>query len=148
MVSPKFNCGESCEFVFAHGSYVHQKCSNYALTNLLFGLCRSMWVIDLLVTLPSPYPRAPTHPFTLKMLRAKERTLTPHSSIVFTLDSHLNLLRSLGVCHLSYCPSLNMYLGENPLRCSTTHDEKGLVFSSVLFYPIFWSSQKIRNQKL
>ncbi len=32
------------------------KCFNYALTNLLFGLCRSMWVIDLLVNLLSPIP--------------------------------------------------------------------------------------------
>jgi hypothetical protein len=43
MVSPKSGYGEfceSCEFVFAHGSFVHQKCSNYALTNLLFGLCK------------------------------------------------------------------------------------------------------------
>jgi hypothetical protein len=30
------------------------KCSNYALTNLLFGLCRSMWVSELLVNLPNP----------------------------------------------------------------------------------------------
>jgi hypothetical protein len=30
------------------------KCSNYALTNLLFGLCRSMWVIELLINLLSP----------------------------------------------------------------------------------------------
>jgi hypothetical protein len=30
------------------------KCSNYALTNLLFGLCKLMWVIELLVNLPSP----------------------------------------------------------------------------------------------
>jgi hypothetical protein len=30
------------------------KCSNYTLTNLLFGLCRSVWVIELLVNLPSP----------------------------------------------------------------------------------------------
>jgi len=37
-----------------HGDFVHQKCSNYALTNLLFGLCRSMWMIDLLVNLFSP----------------------------------------------------------------------------------------------
>jgi hypothetical protein len=35
-------CGESCESVFARGLSVHQKCSNYALTNLLFNLCRSM----------------------------------------------------------------------------------------------------------
>ncbi len=27
---------ESCEFGFARGSSVHQKCFNYALTNLLF----------------------------------------------------------------------------------------------------------------
>jgi len=35
--------GESCEsyeFVFVHGSSVHQKYYNYALTNLLFGLCK------------------------------------------------------------------------------------------------------------
>jgi hypothetical protein len=30
------------------------KCSNYAITNLLFGLCRSVWVIKLLINLPSP----------------------------------------------------------------------------------------------
>jgi hypothetical protein len=30
--------GESCKSMFARGSSVHQKCSNYALTNLLFGL--------------------------------------------------------------------------------------------------------------
>jgi hypothetical protein len=32
------------------------KCSNYALTNLLFGLCRSVWIIDLLVNLLVPIP--------------------------------------------------------------------------------------------
>ncbi len=46
--------GEFCEIVFAHGSFVHQKCSNYALTNLLFGLCTPMWIIDLLVICPNP----------------------------------------------------------------------------------------------
>ncbi len=30
------------------------KCSNYALTNLLFSLCTSVWVIKLLVNLPNP----------------------------------------------------------------------------------------------
>ncbi len=88
---------ESCEFVFARASSAHQKCSNYALTNFLFGLCRSVWVIDLLVTIPNPHPGAPAHLSTPEVLRAKERTPTPYSSIVFTLDSHLSLLRSLGV---------------------------------------------------
>ncbi len=76
---------------------MHQKWSDYALTNLLFGLHRSVWVIDLLNILLNPYPKAPAHLFTLEMLWAKERTLTLHFSVVFTLDSNLNLLRSLGV---------------------------------------------------
>ncbi len=42
VASPSSGHGESCESMFAHGSSVHQKCSNYALTNLLFGLCTSM----------------------------------------------------------------------------------------------------------
>jgi hypothetical protein len=60
------------------------KCSNYDLTNLYLGLCRSMWVIELLVNLPSPHPRAPTCPSTPKMLRAKEHTATPSPFVVFT----------------------------------------------------------------
>jgi hypothetical protein len=43
---------------------VPRPCCNYALTNLLFGLCRSVWVIDLLVTLFSPYAGARACPFT------------------------------------------------------------------------------------
>ncbi len=33
---------------------MYQKCSNYALTNLLFSLCRLVWIIDLLVTHLNP----------------------------------------------------------------------------------------------
>jgi hypothetical protein len=40
-IPPSSGHGESCEFVFARGLFVHQKCSNYTLTNL-FGLCRSV----------------------------------------------------------------------------------------------------------
>jgi hypothetical protein len=76
---------ESCESVFARGSSVHQKCYNYALTNLLFGLCKSVWIIDPLVTHPSPHPEAPTCPSTLEVLQAKKRTPTPYPSIVFHL---------------------------------------------------------------
>jgi hypothetical protein len=42
VASPSLIHGESCESMFAHGLSMHQKCSNYALTNLLFGLCRFM----------------------------------------------------------------------------------------------------------
>jgi len=42
VASPGLGHGESCESIFAYDSFVHQRCSDYALTNLLFGLCRSM----------------------------------------------------------------------------------------------------------
>jgi len=48
------------------------KCSNYALINSLFGLCRSMWVIDLLVNLPSPHPKALARLSTFEVLQATE----------------------------------------------------------------------------
>jgi hypothetical protein len=78
------SCGESCESMFACDLYVHQKCSNYALTKLLFGLCKFVWVIDLLVNLPSFYPKIPARPSTLEVLWARERTPTLTPSIVFT----------------------------------------------------------------
>jgi hypothetical protein len=58
--------------------------NNYVLINLLFGLCRSVWVIDLLVTLPSPHPRAPACPFTPKVLWTKQCAPILYPFIVFT----------------------------------------------------------------
>jgi len=40
VVPPSLGHGEFCESVYAYGLSMHQKCSNHALTNLLFGLCR------------------------------------------------------------------------------------------------------------
>jgi len=38
--------------------FIHApKCYNYALTNLLFSLCMSMWVSEVFVNLPSPIPK-------------------------------------------------------------------------------------------
>jgi hypothetical protein len=75
-----------------------KKGSNYALTNLLFGLCEFVWVINLLVNLPSPHPKISTHPSTLKMLwpRNVPQLLLPLSSF---LDSQLNPSKSLWVGH-------------------------------------------------
>jgi hypothetical protein len=39
---PSPGCGEFCEFVVTRGLSMHQRCSNYALINLLFGLCNPM----------------------------------------------------------------------------------------------------------
>jgi hypothetical protein len=55
---PSLGRGESCESVYVRGSSVHQKCSNYAITNLLFSLCRSMWIVDSLVIRSNLHPKA------------------------------------------------------------------------------------------
>jgi hypothetical protein len=100
---PSPGYGEFYESMFAYGSFVHQKCSNYALTNLLFGLCKYVWVLTclslFLVILLNPYPKAPTCPSTPKVSRTRERTPTFHFFVVFTLNPHLSPLRSLGVHH-------------------------------------------------
>jgi hypothetical protein len=82
---PSLGCCEYCESVFACGSFVHQKCSNYALSDLLFCLCMSMWIIESLVTRLSPHLEALACPFTLKMMRAMECTPTPYPLVIFTL---------------------------------------------------------------
>jgi hypothetical protein len=97
---------------------VHQKCSYYTLTNLLFGLCGFMWVIDLLVTLLNPYFGALARPSTLEVLRAKEHTPTPHFFIIFTWDSHLNLLKSMGVRHVATTPTFLLYIFKQSHMCN------------------------------
>jgi hypothetical protein len=77
------------------GSFVHQTCSNYALTNMLFGLFMSMWIIDLLVTLSSPHLGAPTRPSTPKVLQVKE--CAPHyPSTIFTFWPVVESIKKFG----------------------------------------------------
>ncbi len=71
--------GEYCEFLFAHGSSVHQECSNYTLTNLLF---------DLFLNLPSLDPGAPGN--------APQLLVLPLSS---PLESQLSPSKNLKVRH-------------------------------------------------
>jgi hypothetical protein len=40
IASPSLGRDESYEFVFVRDSFVHRKCSNYTLINLLFSLCK------------------------------------------------------------------------------------------------------------
>jgi hypothetical protein len=68
--------GESCESMYACGSSVHQKCSNYALTNLLFGLCRFIWILNPLVIHFSPHLEVLLRPSHPQVLWTKERALT------------------------------------------------------------------------
>jgi len=56
-------------------------------------------VIEVLVNLPSPSENSST-PFYPEVLQAKWRASTSYSSVIFILNSHLNLLRRLGVCQM------------------------------------------------
>jgi len=93
---PSSSHGESCESMFVHVSSMHQKCSNYALTNLLFGLYKSMWIIDLLVIHPNPHPKALARPSTFKVLQAKEQTPTLYPFVVFTFGFVIEFIKKLG----------------------------------------------------
>jgi len=77
---PSLGYGEFCESMCARDLFMHQKCSNYALFNLLFGSYRSMWIIDSFVIYPSSHPGAPAHPSTPKVLQTKERILIPNNN--------------------------------------------------------------------
>jgi hypothetical protein len=87
---------ESCESMYAHGESVHQKCSNYTLANLLFGLCRSVWIINSFVTCLSLHLEAPTCPSTPEMLWGKQCTSTIFHSIVFTLRLAIESIKEFG----------------------------------------------------
>jgi hypothetical protein len=97
--------------MYAHGSSMHQKYSNHALTNLLFELCRSVWIIDPFIIHPSPHPRALTRPSTPEMLWAKECTPTP-SFIVFTFEL---TFESFKECGGASCTSWSYFLSCMPM---------------------------------
>jgi hypothetical protein len=72
------------------------KCSNYSLTNLLFGLCRPVWVIESLVNLPSPILELQHTPLPSKYC---EPGSAPVLLLLLSspLDSQLSPSRSLRV---------------------------------------------------
>jgi len=103
--------------MFTRGSFMHQKCSNYALTNLFFGLCKSMWIIEFLVTLPSPHPEAPARPSTPKCCKPGS---VPELLILLLfshLDSHVSLKEFGGASYflLALCSWLLLRFLNNPI---------------------------------
>jgi hypothetical protein len=85
--------GESCEFVFDRGSSVHQKCSRYTQTNLLFGLCRSMWIINPRVTHFSLHSGAPARPSTPRSAASQECVPIICLSFVFTFGLEVEFIQ-------------------------------------------------------
>jgi hypothetical protein len=141
--------------MFACGLSVHQKCSNYALTKL-FGLCMSMWVIDLLVTIPSPHLGAPAHLSTPKVLRAKERATTLDPTIVFTIWTHSWIHQGVWGCvkiggFLSCikptCKPTNIAIGgaHSKLICITWQKHVFNFYDKVILNIAYWG---FKNYKL
>ncbi len=92
--------------MFAHGLSMHQRRSNYALTNLLFGFYRSMWIIDLLVTRPSPHPSTPFYPCSVASQGMCPNSLSFHCfHLGFTIESikELGSVSSLVTIWIPYC---------------------------------------------
>jgi hypothetical protein len=79
--------------MFARGSSMHQKCPNHTLINLLFGLCKFVWIIDQLVIRFSPHHKVPARPSTPKVLWTKERTLTPYPYVVYTFGLEVESIK-------------------------------------------------------
>jgi len=98
---PSLSCGEFCESMFARGSFMQQKCSNYALTNLLFGLCKSMWIIDTFVTHPNPHPETPAR-LTTPNVVSQRAYPNPLSFCCFHLGLVIESIRELGGASIEF----------------------------------------------
>jgi len=94
------SCDEFCESIYARDSFIHQKCSDYTLINLLFDLCMFVRIIDSLVIHYNPHPRITTHPSSPKCYELKNVfTFLPLFS---SSNSHLNFMKSLGCIKKSF----------------------------------------------
>jgi hypothetical protein len=97
---PSLDRGEFCESMYANGSSMHQKCSNYALTSLLL-VCIDWYFNNWspLVTHPSPHPKALARPLTLEMLQTKEHTSILFSSIIFKEFGGVSISKTFTTIH-------------------------------------------------
>jgi hypothetical protein len=94
------------------------KCFNHALTNLLFGLCKSMWIIELLVNLPNPIPKLKQTPLPPKCYEPRSVPQLLFLALFSPLDSQLNPSRSLGVRHSQLNPSRSLKVRHSQLSPS------------------------------
>jgi hypothetical protein len=96
---------------------VFEQCTN----QLVFGLCMSMWIIDLLVTHLNPHLRARVCPSTLEVLWTKKRAPTPYPFIVFTFGLVVESIHEFRGASTSFPLGLrfvdwaSLYLGEHIL---------------------------------
>jgi hypothetical protein len=127
----------------AHGSSMHQKCSNYALTNLLYNLCRFVRIINLLVICPNPHIGAPTCHSTPKVLWIRVHTPTIYPFAIFTFGLVIESIKEFG-------GALNAHLLSNHVLLQYKYEQNGLkntyqrllFISNIIFkiWNLFWSS--------
>jgi hypothetical protein len=75
---------------------IHEpKCCNYALINLLFGLCRSVWIFEFIVNLLCPI-QSPNTPFYPRSATGQGVRPTFYPSNVFTFGLAVESIKELG----------------------------------------------------
>ncbi len=121
----------------ARSSSVHQKCFSYALTNLLFGLCRSVWVIELFVNLCNPNLGALTCHSTPKMLRNRECAPTPSTSIVFTFGFTIESIKKLRGASNNAVNEVGKFNPDSIVPFSWV-DDSIINFYKLLFFSSLW----------
>ncbi len=137
--------------MFARGTSVYQKCFNYALTNLFFGVCKSVWIIDPFVTCLSRHPEALAHLSTFEMLQTRERTPTLYPFVLFTFGLVIKFIKefrgaSLTLLHvfISICFYLTPYLYHTPC-ISFTPWPMCLFFLLLKYFFFDWPSKPTIN---
>jgi hypothetical protein len=93
-------CGESCESELLVVHLNTKSASIMHSPTCCLVLCRSVWVNKCLSIFLVPSRSFSTPLYPSKVLQAREHAPTPNSSVVFSLNSHLNLPRSLGTRHM------------------------------------------------
>jgi hypothetical protein len=71
------------------------KCSNYVLTNLLFSLCKFVWIIELFVNLPSPIPKLQQALYPWSVVNQGPCPI-PSPSVIFTFGLTFESFKELG----------------------------------------------------
>jgi hypothetical protein len=110
---PNVDYDESCEFVYVCGSSMHQKCFDHALTNLFFGLCRFVWIINPLVIHLIPILELQRIFLLSKCCELRSIPKLLLLLLFSFLDLHLSLSKSVGVCHKTHKTPT-----ETKIRCS------------------------------
>ncbi len=83
----------------------------------------------MLVICANPHFEAPTCPFALEVLRAREHTPTPYSSVVFTFGLVVESIKEFGGMLMKSMDTLS----HNPLGIGNSHNNLACFLLNVQF---------------